>query len=173
MIVLNTLLAISKILDGNFHDELLNVDDNGHNPLHIAVAHHSINVCRGKISLLPVGYEKLSCEAESHRFFAKIFTKFVELLEIDKQGRLLEQAENKSGNSALQLAILAKQEEIAEEIAKRCTPDQINQRNFKGETSLHMAGFAGMGTGQQRNFYLVGIIDYRKLFLQHNFFRNL
>ena len=65
-------------------------------------------------------------------------------MEIDKNGRLLEQGENQSGNSPLQMAILANNELFSEEIAKKCSSDQINHRNFKGETSLHMAGRAGM-----------------------------
>jgi ankyrin repeat protein len=59
----------------------------------------------------------------------------------------LDQAENTYGNSPLQMAILNEDEVMAEEIAKKCSPDQINHRNFKGETSLHMAGFNGMAMG--------------------------
>ena len=131
VICLTNLLAISRQIDGNYYDELFNVDDNGFNPLHIAVKYKSIKICRGKFS-------------KKKRF---IFSNIVlELLDIDKNGRLLEQAENKCGNSPLQMAILAKNELFAEEIAKRCSADQINHRNFQGETSLHMAGRAGMAT---------------------------
>lgn len=78
----------------------------------------------------------------------EVFTNInIELLEIDKNGRLQDQAENKAGNSPLQLAILARNELFAEEIAKRCDADHINHRNFQGETSLHMAGRAGMASG--------------------------
>ena len=48
VICLNTLLAIAKLIDGNFYDQLFNVDDNGFNPLHVAVKYKAINVCRGK-----------------------------------------------------------------------------------------------------------------------------
>ena len=53
-----------------------------------------------------------------------------------------------SNNPPDGLSIMSPGEKLfnfAEEIAKRCTADQINHRNFKGETSLHMACYAGLG----------------------------
>ena len=64
---------------------------------------------------------------------------FIEILNIDKEGVLLDQNENVEGNSPLQIAIKIKNRELALMIMSKCTPDQINHRNYRVVTALHMA----------------------------------
>jgi ankyrin repeat protein len=67
-----------------------------------------------------------------------------DLLDIDQHQHVLAVGESKFGNSPLQLAILSSNEELSKQIAQRWTADEINHRNFKGETALHMATIKGM-----------------------------
>lgn len=66
------------------------------------------------------------------------------MLDIDQHQHVLAVGESKFGNSPLQLAILSSNEELSKQIAQRWTADEINHRNFKGETALHMATINGM-----------------------------
>jgi hypothetical protein len=36
------------LIDGNFHDTLVKVDERGYNILHMVVQQKSVNVCKGK-----------------------------------------------------------------------------------------------------------------------------
>ena len=53
--------------------------------------------------------------------------------------------DSRKGNSPLQLAIMLENECLSELIARRCTSDEINHRNFIGETALHLATIQGLG----------------------------
>ena len=53
--------------------------------------------------------------------------------------------EGAAGNSPLQLAILKSDKQMAELIVRYCGQDDINHRNFKGETALHQATINGLG----------------------------
>ena len=66
-------------------------------------------------------------------------------MNIDKEGVLLDQNENVEGNSPLQMAIKKKNRDLAVAIMSKCTPDQINHRNYRGVTALHMAVESRLG----------------------------
>ena len=125
---MNTVLALINSVFGSFNEELVRVDDSGMNALHIAVSKQAKNVVKGEQSSL-----KLIC-----------YKLFSDLLDIDQHQHVLAVGESKFGNSPLQLAILSSNEELSKQIAQRWTADEINHRNFKGETALHMATINGM-----------------------------
>ena len=99
------------------------------NALHIAVENGSADVVKGNFSLVSPRYSKIASE----------------LLQIDSNGQLLGVGEGSAGNSPLQMAILKSDETLAELILRFCNIDDINHRNFKGETALHQATVNGLG----------------------------
>ena len=125
---MNTVLALINSVFGSFNEELVRVDDSGMNALHIAVSKQAKNVVKGD------GIKSL--------WFSKLIV--LDLLDIDQHQHVLAVGESKFGNSPLQLAILSSNEELSKQIAQRWTADEINHRNFKGETALHMATINGM-----------------------------
>ena len=84
-----------------------------------------------------------------------------ELLQIDSTGKLLGVGEGSAGNSPLQMAILKSDESLAELILRFCNIDDINHRNFKGETALHQATVNGLGMWL---WGFVGLVLFLSLF---------
>ncbi|CBY36057.1 unnamed protein product [Oikopleura dioica] len=105
---MNKLLAVSKLVGGNFTSELAECDRNGFNVLQVAIQNGSLEIAK-------------------------------EIMNIDKESALLEQNENVEGNSPLQMAIKKKNRELALAILAKCSPDQVNHRNYRGVTALHFA----------------------------------
>ena len=124
---MNKLLAVSKLVGGNFTSELAECDRNGFNVLQVAIQNGSLEIAKGKNST--------NCH----------FFTFSEIMNIDKEGLLLEQNENVEGNSPLQMAIKQKNRELALAILAKCSADQVNHRNYRGVTALHFAVESRLG----------------------------